>query len=242
MVESGVGRRVFAAIQVFLVSGIPTQIIVFGLLIGTGSVMGADGTWVTADPNKISLQFFAMSSLLDTALIAIFIRVLLAISGERSHDVFLGNRRTRREMALGLALIPALYGLVIVMTLAVQTWFPSLHNVAKNPFEAYMDTPLKAGVFIMVVMLAGGVREELQRAFIIHRFEQSLGGAWVGLLIYGVIFSLFHVQQGIDVALIVGVLGLVWGLLYIRRRSAVANMVSHAGFDVAQVLLRSLST
>jgi membrane protease YdiL (CAAX protease family) len=108
--------------------------------------------------------------------------------------------------------------------------------------EAYMDTPLKAGVFIMVVILAGGVREELQRGFILHRFDQRLGGAWAGLAVFSTYFGLVHLQQGIDVSIAVGCLGVIWGLLYIRRRSVVAGMVSHAGFDVAQVLLKSLTT
>lgn len=239
----------FAAVQVFLVCGIPTQLVVFLALIGTGSAMGTDGSTLTGDPAKISLEFFAMASLFDTALIAILIRVFLAMSGEPTHDVFLGGprqpagsnlgserRRIARELGLGLALIPFLWLGVVAVMYAITTWLPWLHNVPKNPLEAYMDSPLKAGVFLIVVMLAGGVREELQRSFILHRFDQSLGGAWVGLATFSVAFGLFHLQQGIDVAIVVGLLGVVWGLLYIRRRSVVAPMVSHAGFDVAQVL------
>ena len=32
-------------------------------------------------------------------------------------------------------------------------------------------------------------------------------------------------------------LGAFWGVIYLRRRSAVAPMVSHAGFNLLQVLL-----
>ena len=46
--------------------------------------------------------------------------------------------------------------------------------------------------------------------------------------------------QGFDVAIAVGLLGVIWGLIYIRRRSVVAPMVSHAGFDVVQVLQQVL--
>jgi beta-ketodecanoyl-[acyl-carrier-protein] synthase len=44
-----------------------------------------------------------------------------------------------------------------------------------------------------------------------------------------------------DVAIGVGTIGLIWGVLYLRRRSVVAAMVSHAGFDVAEVLFQLLS-
>jgi membrane protease YdiL (CAAX protease family) len=238
--------RLFAAVQVFLVCGIPTQLVVFVALLVLGSPMGVDGSTVTVDPAKISLEFFAVSSLFDTALVAILIRVFLAMSGEHSRDVFLGRRPVAGEAIRGLALIPVLWIGVVSVILAITTFIPSLHNVAKNPLEAYMDSPFKAGVFMIVVILAGGVREELQRGFILHRFDQRLGGARVGLAIFSLAFGLFHLQQGFDVAIAVGMLGIVWGVLYIRRRSVVASMVSHAGFDVAQVLqqvlVKTLST
>jgi membrane protease YdiL (CAAX protease family) len=234
----------FAAIQVFLVCGIPTQLVVFVALIATGSHMGSDGSWLTVEPSKISLEFFATSSLFDTALVAILIRVFLALSGESSRDVFLGPRRVGGEIVRGLALLPALWIGVVAVVFALSKLAPGLHNVSTNPLEAYLDSPFKAAIFILVVILAGGVREELQRGFILHRFDQGLGGAWVGLLLFSIAFGLFHVQQGYDVAIAVGALGVVWGLLYIRRRSVVAPMVSHAGFDVIEVLqqvvLRSL--
>lgn len=231
--------RLFAAFQVFLVSGIPTQLVVFAFLIGKGSPMGGDGSILTID-GTMSLQFFAMTSLLDTALIAILIRVFLTVTGEQTHDVFLGRLRSAGEILRGLALVPLLFIGVIAVMFVITTWLPWLHNVAKNPYESYMDTPLRAGIFIVIVMLAGGVREELQRAFIIHRFEQSLGGAWVGLTLYSLVFGLLHLPQGVDAALVVGAMGVLWGLIYIRRRSAVMNMVSHAGFDAAMVLQQLL--
>ena len=88
-----------------------------------------------------------------------------------------------------------------------------------------------------MVVLAGGVREELQRAFIIHRFRQRLGGGLVGLAVYSLLFGLLHFDQGWDVAIAVGSLGLLWGILYIRRGSAVMSMTNHASFNAAQVII-----
>jgi len=237
--------RWFAAVQVFLVCGIPTGVVVFLGMYYLGSPMTSDGSPLTMDPSKITLEFFAMSSLFDTALVAILIRVFLAMSSETSREVFLGSRRVGREAVLGLALVPVLLIAVVVVVFLMNRWMPGLHNVVKNPLEVYMDTPFRAGVFLVVVILAGGVREELQRGFILHRFEQRLGGAWVGLAVFSMAFGLFHLQQGFDVAIAVGLLGVCWGILYIRRGSVVMAMTSHAGFDVAEVLqqllLKSLS-
>jgi membrane protease YdiL (CAAX protease family) len=232
--------RWFAAVQVFLVCGVPTQVLVYLALLGSGKHMGADGSFISADPDNISLEFFATASLLDTALVALLIRIFLGLSGEASRDVFLDRRRVISEAARGVALIPLLWILVVGVVLLIGAWMPRLHNVPHNPLERFMDTPVRAAVFLVVVVLAGGVREELQRGFILHRFAQRLGGAWTGLALFSLAFGAFHAPQGIDVAIAVGLLGVIWGVLYIRRGSVVTAMVSHAGFDVAQVLQQVL--
>ena len=92
----------------------------------------------------------------------------------------------------------------------------------------------------MVVIIAGGLREEVQRAFILHRFEQRLGGAYLGLILFSVVFGLGHLDQGRDIAIATGTLGAVWGSIYLWRRSIVAPAVSHAGFNVLEILRHAL--
>jgi len=230
--------RWFAAVQVFLVSGLPTGTLILIALVLTGRPMTSSGAPITSDPSQISLEFFAILSLFDTALVALLIRVFLVMSGEDSQNVFLGRRPVAGEFLRGLLLIPVAWAIVAGLIFGLNFLFPSLHNVVKNPYAQYMNTPLRAGVTIIVVILAGGVREELQRGFILHRFEQRLGGAYVGLAVFTVAFGLGHLPQGFDAAIAVGILGAIWGLIYIRRRSVVAPMVSHAGFDASQVLLQ----
>jgi uncharacterized protein len=230
--------RGFSALQACLICGIPTQLLVFGGLV-LARVPMADGSLVTLDSSQISLQFFALSALIDTALVAILIRTFLRLSGETSRAVFLGNRSVRTEVVRGLLMLPVLWVVVVMLVFLLNVAFPSLHNVPENPYGIYMDTPFRSGVFIVVVIVAGGVREELQRAFILHRFER-LGGAYTGLALFSVAFGLMHLPQGVDVAIAVGLLGVIWGLIYIRRRSIIAPMVSHATFDVVQVLQQVL--
>jgi membrane protease YdiL (CAAX protease family) len=83
--------------------------------------------------------------------------------------------------------------------------------------------------------VAGGVREELQRAFLLQRFERHLGGATVGVVVLSVAFGLGHLLQGYDAALATGVLGAFWAIVYLRRRSSVAPIISHAGFNSIEV-------
>ena len=43
-------------------------------------------------------------------------------------------------------------------------------------------------------------------------------------------------MQGLDAAVATGLLGLAWGFMYLRRGSAVAPIVSHAGYNTTQLL------
>ena len=224
-------NRATALIQVVLACAlIPTQLVA-ALVVYLGF-----GVEMLDANNEISLEFVAMSSLLDTAVVALLIRVFLGLSGEHSRDVFVGPRRPWPEIRLGLALVPVTFLGLSLLVLLIRTALPWLHNVQTSPFENFLSTPLDAAIFLVVAVLAGGVREELQRGFLLHRFGQHLGGMPVGLAIYSLVFGVAHYDQGWDVAISVGVLGVIWGLIYVKRRSSILAMANHAGFNGVQVL------
>jgi membrane protease YdiL (CAAX protease family) len=218
-----------AMAQAFLACGIPTQLIVAVVLVFYVGVRPFDS-------DGISLEFFATLSLIDTALVALMIRVFLYLSGEETRDVFIGTRPVKGEILRGLLLLPVVFVAVTAIVLGLRALFPGLHTVQENPYMSFMRSPLESAIFMVVVVLAGGIREEVQRAFILHRFEQRLGGIYVGLVLFSLAFGAFHINEGLDASIAVGLLGLLWGLIYIKRRSAVMGMVNHASFDVAQIL------
>jgi membrane protease YdiL (CAAX protease family) len=228
-----------AVLQVLIICGIPTQLVAATILaIGVGVPL--------TDSGGVSFQFIAMLSFVDTAIVALLIRVFLGLSGEHSSDVFIGARPVAGEILRGLLWLPVVFLGVTSLVLGIRAVAPWMHNVEKSPFEAFVSSPLQAIIFLIVVVLAGGVREELQRGFILHRFDQRLGGARVGLALFSVAFGAFHLDQGYDVAAAISVLGLFWGVMYLRRRSVVLPMVNHASFNATQVmqiiLARSFNT
>ncbi|HWB29005.1 MAG TPA: CPBP family intramembrane glutamic endopeptidase, partial [Vicinamibacterales bacterium] len=225
----GLPTRWMAGLQAAIVCGIPTQLAISAVLALVLRVP-------VFDRGTISFQFFVILSLADTAAIALLIRAFLWMSGERPADVFVGPRPVRGEVLRGLALVPVVFLAVTGIVLGLRALVPSMHTVETNPFEAFLQSPTDAATFVFVVVLAGGVREELQRAFILHRFAQRLGGARVGLAIFSLTFGALHLDQGADVAVAIGLLGLLWGILYIQRRSAILPMVNHGAFNAVQVL------
>lgn len=222
-------ERAAAALEVILCSGFPTQLVIIGLL----SVAGirptvAGGAW--------SPRFVFALTLLDTVLLVGLVLFFIRSHGESARALLFGSRPLGREALLGLLIIPTSFAIVVVVLILVQLVAPSLRNVPHNPLQDLLKSPLDAVMFGFVVTVAGGVREEVQRGFILRRFEQYLGGGPLGLVIFSAVFSLGHFEQGHDVALATGILGFYWGAIYLRRRSILGPMIGHAGFDLSQVI------
>ena len=220
--------RIVALFEVLLCSDFPTQLAVGATL----NVVGIRP--MTA--GVLSLRYLVYLSLIDTVLLLGLIFFFLRSHKERIREVLLGSRSWLREAELGLPLIIGAFVVAIVVISLARLLVPALHNLERNPLEDVIHGRLQAALFAVVVVVAGGVREEVQRAFILHRFDVWLGGPIAGLIVSSVFFGLGHKLQGNDVAIATGALGLYWGAIYLRRRSCVAPMVSHAGFNLIELL------
>jgi membrane protease YdiL (CAAX protease family) len=230
-----VNALVSAALQIVAVSGIPTQTAIGAALIVLAGMQPYTGT-------TLSLAFIATLSLLDTLLVGGLIYTFLAHAGERPATVFLGERPLFSELVRGLAMAPLFLLGAGLLIAALRLLVPALNTVPVNPLEAYMQRPVDAAIFAVVVILAGGVREELQRAFILHRVRGAWGHVRLGNALFAIVFGALHLEQGADLAIVIGLMGLLWGAMFIARGSVMASIGSHAGFNAAQVLQQVLVT
>jgi uncharacterized protein len=225
--------RLTALLEVLLCSGLPTQLAVGGLLAAVG-LSPYDGQQRLVSTYVIALL------LLDAVALVGLVWMFLRLHGERPRAVLLGSRPLVPEALRGVLQVPIVFLLVVIVMVTIRLAAPWLHDVDKNPFEGLIRGARDAAVFTMVAVVGGGVREEVQRAFILHRFEQHLGGRHVGLALSSVAFGLGHVIQGRDVAIATAVLGAFWGWMYLRRRSIASTVVSHSGFNAAEIFRYTL--
>lgn len=221
--------RVSAILEIVLCSGIPSQLALAYMLALAGLTPLVGG--------RLSFGYVATLLLLDAALLIGLIFWLLRRHGEHPREVFIGQRPVGGEIKLGVGLTVAVFALAVVVLSTARILFPSLHNVKQNPLQDLIQTPVQAVSLAIVATISGGLREEIQRAFILHRFEQHLGGAHVGLVLYSLVFGLGHSLQGWDAVLTTAMLGAFWGWIYILRRSIIAPVVSHSGFNAAEIFV-----
>jgi uncharacterized protein len=224
-----ISHRIVAALEVLICSDYPTQL-------ALGTTFAALGYPPFAGGGHLNFAFVVYVSMADTVLLIALVFLFLYAHGERPRDVFVGNRSVAREAMLGLPLILVALAIAVAILTIVQYVAPFLHSVEENPLQGLLRTPREAWLFAIVVVLAGGVREEIQRAFQLHRFDVWLGGGGIGVVVTSVAFGGGHLLQGKDAALATGLLGAFWGVVYLRRRSAVAPIVSHAGFNLVQII------
>jgi membrane protease YdiL (CAAX protease family) len=219
--------RATALIEILVCSDYPTQLATQLALLPLGLKMGPH--------EPLHIGFVVALSLVDTVLLVGLIVLFLYAHGERPRDVFLGARPIASEALHGVPLVLGAIALGVAVLGSIQYFAPRLHTVEHNPLQDLIRSPRDASLFALVVVVAGGIREEVQRAFLLHRFEAWLGGGGVGVIVTSAAFGAGHLLQGVDAAIATGVLGAFWGIVYLRRRSVVAPLVSHAGFDLLQI-------
>jgi membrane protease YdiL (CAAX protease family) len=221
--------RFAALLEVVACSGLPTQVAIHALV-------GLFGIHPFDAKQQLSTAYVFAVSVLDAAVLVALVTGFLTLHGESWREVLVGRRPLVSEGLLGLLQVPAVLLVAAVVMTAVRRLVPSLHDVATNPMEGLITSPVQAWLFVVVAVVGGGIREEVQRAFILHRFERYLGGAWLGLLLFSILFGAGHVIQGRDVAVTTAALGLFWGVVYLRRRSIVSTVVSHSGFNALEIV------
>jgi membrane protease YdiL (CAAX protease family) len=216
-----------ALFEVVLTSGFPTQMVILLGLALAGFKMGA---------GDLTLGTVATVILVDSAVLVGLIWLLLQAGGERPLATLFGSRPVARELAIGLfVLLPAAFAIVVATAVPIVRYAPWL-QLEQNPLAGLVDSRLDMAVLALLGIVGGGIREEVQRAFILHRFEQHLGGAYVGLVCFSLMFGLGHLLQGWAAVIMTGLLGAFWGLVYIARRSIAGPVASHAVFNVLQTV------
>ena len=175
-----------------------------------------------------TLFLFMIVEATITLLLVLF---FLRIGGEGLKSLGWRGKGLGTETAVGLACVPMLFGATLLVGVFFHVFLPNQVSES-NPLLELVQTRSDLALFLISSIYVGGFKEEVQRAFVLGRFERFLGGLPTGLILWSIFFGGGHAVQGIDNAVGAGVLGLLFGVLYVMRRSVVAPIWSHALYDV----------
>jgi membrane protease YdiL (CAAX protease family) len=91
---------------------------------------------------------------------------------------------------------------------------------------------LEAGLWIAVSVSAGICEEIIFRGYFQKQLAAYTRSAAVAVVLQGILFGVGHSYQGMKQAVIISVLGILYGALAAWRGNLRANMISHAWTDV----------
>lgn len=168
--------------------------------------------------------------LLEAGITLGLLLLVMRARGERIADLGFRRHVWKPDLLIGLALVPVLFLMNGVIAAVFQTYLPK-HFSSHNPLLEIIHTRQELGLFVFSALFAGGIKEELQRAFILTRFRKYLGGAWLGLFLWSIAFGAAHYVQGWQGIVAAGVFGFVFGAVYLARGSLLAPMVAHGLYD-----------
>jgi membrane protease YdiL (CAAX protease family) len=219
-------NRIQAAFEVFLVSGIVSSFIA---AIPFYRKMGGSGLQLQ------NANVVCGYVLLEAAIAILLLMLIMSAHRESPGKIGLRWVHWKSNALIGICLVPVLFLCNGLISYIFQAYFPQ-HFTDRNPLLEIIHTRRELVLFMISAILAGGIKEELQRAFILTRFGEWMGGAWVGLVLWSVAFGAAHYVQGWQGIITAGFFGLLFGVVYLMRRSLVGPMVAHGLYDTLALL------
>lgn len=164
--------------------------------------------------------------------------LLLRLEGQGFAQLGLVREGWPRRLGLGLALGLAMFvGFNVALDSLMNALIP--RPPAGGPsLMRFFEDPRHLLAWLPIGILGGGLVEELQRIFVLTRFEACLGrrGLILGVVLSSAMFGFGHLYQGLGTALGTALGGAAFALVYLRRRSALEPIAAHALSDVLAML------
>jgi membrane protease YdiL (CAAX protease family) len=224
--KKGWPDKIQALLEVLLLSGLLSSLIAAAPF----SFPAHKSTFIMNDARLVS-GFL----LLEASITLVFLIVIMRIHGETFSLFGLHRQNWSRYTLIGIGIVPALFLVNILVAVLFKLLFPSYY-LDRNPLIEMVKTPRDLALFLICGIYAGGVKEELQRAFILMRFRNHLGGSTLGLLLWSAAFAAGHYLQGPQGMVVAGIFGLIFGLVYLASRNLVAPIVAHGLYDTVAIL------
>jgi membrane protease YdiL (CAAX protease family) len=164
--------------------------------------------------------------------------LLLRLEGEGLAQLGVTRHRWSRHVGVGLAIGLAMFVVLnVVLDSVMNTLIPRPPSSGPSVM-AFFKNPRNLLVWLPIGIFGGGVVEELERIFVLTRFEKWLGrpGLILAVALSSAMFGYGHLYQGVGTALATMLSGIVFSLVYLRRRSALEPITAHAFSDVLAML------
>ncbi len=170
------------------------------------------------------------------------ITVLLRLRGEGPGALGLSRAAWPARLATGVAIGLAMF---VLFNAALDSLLASVfpRPASSGPgVMAFFRSARNLVAWLPIGIFGGGLVEELERIFVLTRFEAWKGrtGLVLGVALSSAMFGYGHLYQGVGTAIGTALAGVAFSLVWLRRRSALEPVAAHATSDVLAILAATL--
>jgi membrane protease YdiL (CAAX protease family) len=164
---------------------------------------------------------------------------LLKLTDEDFSSLGFNKNKLGKQIATG-----ALFGIGVfaldtfLISPVLESWLPNAAAEGEN-IKYLFSNLIYIPILVFMAIFKGGFLEEIWRIFVLTRFEKAFKtfGLVFALIFFSAMFGLGHAYQGTSGIISTAILGLLNGLVYLRKRNAMEAVTAHAVFDLIAMTL-----
>jgi uncharacterized protein len=212
------------------------EVLVFLFLIGPSLAL----SFLPGDTGNVGFTVEAIATILrDLSLLAL-IFFFLWRNRESIAGIGWKSRRLAVDLLIGIVLfVPLFFGAGWLENFLVSIGFSTPPPSSTSGLTPG-NTALDIGLAVLLVLVVAVTEETIFRGYLMKRFAAVTRSPLVSLLLSGVVFAVGHGYEGSAGVITVGAMGLVFGLVYLWRKSLVAPMTMHFLQDFLAIVLAPL--
>lgn len=212
------------------------EVAVFLLLIVPSMAL----SYVVGKEQDLRFTQMAVASILNDLALLSLVLYFIWRNHEPVQSIGWNLDRLGRNVTLGLILfVPVYLGGNALANLLHEF---GLSAPARQPSFLTVSGPTQLLLSVVIVTVVAIVEETVFRGYLMLRFEAVSGSRSAAVIFSSLLFSLGHGYEGTAGAITVFLLGVIFALIYVWRRSLVAPMVIHFLTDFTSIVLPALLT
>ncbi len=185
---------------------------------------------------QVNFVLLALSTIFRDLALVCLILFFLWRNGETGERIGWTTRDIPANVALGLALSPAvLFGAGLLDALLRFLGLSGPSSLGRALLVPHGSSEILLAFFLVVVVAAS--EETIFRGYLIARLAGISRSAPLAVIVSSAIFSIGHGYEGTAGLVTVGIMGLVFALLLVWRKSLVAPTIIHFVNDFVGIVL-----
>jgi membrane protease YdiL (CAAX protease family) len=150
----------------------------------------------------------------------------------------LTQNNLKKDIYQGIILFPPFYlSVILLLHLLTREGFSHMGRI---PSPLIPRNALEIVEGLLMVMVVAMTEEIIFRGYLLTRLIEITGNSTAGILISSLLFALGHVYEGTAGVATIFYIGVIFSLLFLKKKNLTVNIVLHFLIDFIPIVLRPI--